>query len=104
MTDYLGRSNPNWCKYLVLGECVNTKREKMINCKGDSCEFGRTIPEVEGMRIIDDDGVIYIINDFNDIVLCIPYYVKTECGIEGPYSHSQEEAVKLATKIIEEFY
>lgn len=30
MTDYLGRSNPNWCKYLVWGECKISEDYKKI--------------------------------------------------------------------------
>lgn len=56
------------------------------------------------MRIVDDGEAIYIVNNGNDIVLSIPYYIKSECGIEDPYTNDKEGAMKLATKIIEEFY
>lgn len=54
------------------------------------------------MRVVDDEGAIYIVKNCNDIVLSIPYYIKTEHGIEDPYTHDKEGAMKLATKIIEE--
>lgn len=56
------------------------------------------------MKIFDDGEAIYIVNNWNDIVLSIPYYIESEYGIEEPYSNNKEEAVKLATAIIEEFY
>lgn len=56
------------------------------------------------MRIVDAGEAIYIVKNCNDIVLNIPYYIKSECGIEDPYSNNKEEAVKLANAIIEEFY
>lgn len=56
------------------------------------------------MKIFDDGEAIYIVRNRNDIVLSIPYYIKSECGIEEPYTHDKEGAMKLANKIIEEFY
>lgn len=56
------------------------------------------------MKIFDDGEAIYIIHNCNDIVLSIPYYIKSERGIEEPYSNNKEEAISLAKAIIEEFY
>lgn len=55
------------------------------------------------MKIFDDGESVYIINNFNDIVLSIPYYIKTEYGIEEPYANDKEGAMELATAIIENF-
>lgn len=58
------------------------------------------------MRIVDKDKVIYIINDFDNIVLAIPYYDESDYCLEimSPYSHNKEEAMSFAEAIIEEFY
>lgn len=56
------------------------------------------------MEIFDDGENICIVRNRNDIVLSIPYYIKSECGIEEPYTHNKEEAISLAKAIIEKFY
>ena len=56
------------------------------------------------MKIFDDGEAVYIVKNCNDIVLSIPYYIKSERGIEEPYFNNKEEAISLAKAIIEEFY
>ena len=75
MTDYLGRSNPNWCRYLVLGECVNPKRKEMINCRSRNCEFGRTPPKKkEDVEWMKEKGLFYY-DVFVFIIICIASFI-----------------------------